>query len=79
MALNHSLEPAAGIVMTPLAAVALLVVSVSVLGVAAGLLATVGGIFVLRRARRLPVPGPAADELPPSTRDAIGLGGAPPG
>jgi len=75
MALNHSLEPAAGIVMT----VALLVVSVSVLGVAAGLLATVGGIFVLRRARRLPVPGPAADELPPSTRDAIGLGGAPPG
>lgn len=79
MALNHSLEPAAGIVMTPLAAVALLVVSVSALGVAAGLLATVGGIFVLRRARRLPVPGRAADELPPSTRDAIGLGGAPPG
>ncbi len=79
MALNHSLEPAAGIVMTPLAAIALLVVSVSVLGVAAGLLATVGGIFVLRRARRLPVPGPGADERAPSTRDAIGLGGAPPG
>jgi MFS transporter, DHA3 family, macrolide efflux protein len=79
MALNHSLEPAAGIVMTPLAAIALLVVSVSVLGVAAGLLATAGGILVLRRARRLPVPGPGADELSPSTRDAIGLGGVPPG
>jgi predicted MFS family arabinose efflux permease len=79
MALNHSLEPAAGIVMTPLAAVALTVVSVSVLGVVAGLLATVGGILALRVARRLPVPGPAADELPPSARDAIGLGGAPPG
>ena len=79
MALNHSLEPAAGIVMTPLAAVALLVVSVSVLGVAAGLLATVGGVFALRLARRLPVPGPATAELPPSTRDSIGLGGAPPG
>ena len=79
MALNHSLEPAAGIVMTPLAALALLVVSVSVLGVAAGLLATVGGVVALRFARRLSVPGPATDELPPSTRDAIGLGGAPPG
>ena len=79
MALNHSLEPAAGIVMTPLAAVALLVVSVSVLGVAAGLLATVGGVFALRLARRLPVPGPATAGLPPSTRDSIGLGGAPPG
>jgi predicted MFS family arabinose efflux permease len=79
MALNHSLEPAAGIVMTPLAAVALAVVSVSVLGVAAGLLATAGGFLALRVARRLPVPGPAVAEGPPSTRDAIGLGGAPPG
>jgi hypothetical protein len=65
--------------MTPLAAVALTVVSVSVLGVAAGLLATAGGILALRVARRLPVPGPSAPDVPPSTRDAIGLGGAPPG
>ena len=79
MALNHSLEPAAGIVMTPLAALALLVVSVSVLGVAAGLVATVGGCFMWRRARRLPVPEPPVGGDTPSTRDAIGLGGAPPG
>ncbi len=78
MALNHSLEPAAGIVMTPLAAVALTVVSVSVLGVAAGMLATLGGLMALRVARRLPVPR-AATDIVPSSRDAIGLGGAPPG
>ena len=79
MALNHSLEPAAGIVMTPLAALALLVVSVSALGVTAGLIATAGGCFMWRRARRLPVPAPSVGEVTPSTRDAIGLGGAPPG
>jgi predicted MFS family arabinose efflux permease len=79
MALNHSLEPAAGIVMTPLAALALLVVSVSALGVGAGLIATVGGCFMWRRARRLPVPEPSEVADPPSLRDAIGLGGAPPG
>lgn len=79
MALNHSIEPATGVVMTPLAAIALGVVSVSVLGVAAGVLATLGGLLLLRGAHRLPVPRAVPSELPPSVRDAIGLGGAPPG
>jgi DHA3 family macrolide efflux protein-like MFS transporter len=81
MSLNHSIEPAAGIVVTPLAALALTVVGVQALGVAGGLAAMVGGVFVLRHALRLGPPPPAGpvDEAALSTRDAIALGGAAPG
>ena len=81
LSLNQSLEPAAGIVMTPLAALALGVVSVRVLGVTAGALATVGGVVLLLVGRRLAVPA-AVDEPDAragSSRDAIALGGAAPG
>jgi predicted MFS family arabinose efflux permease len=81
LSLNQSLEPAAGIVMTPLVAVALGVVSVQVLGVTAGVVATVGGFVMLRLARGLGPPPPAVpvDPTAGSSRDAIALGGAAPG
>ncbi len=81
LSLNQSLEPAAGIVMTPLAALALGVVSVRVLGVTAGALATVGGVVLLLVGRHLAVPAPVEepDEQAGSSRDAIALGGAAPG
>jgi predicted MFS family arabinose efflux permease len=80
MSLNQSLEPTAGIVMTPLAAVALGVVSVQTLGIVAGAIATVGGVVLLLLARGLAAP--TASEYDPtagSSRDAIALGGAAPG
>lgn len=80
MSLNQSLEPTAGIVMTPLAAVALGVVSVQTLGIVAGAIATVGGVVLLVLARGLAAP--TASEYDPtagSSRDAIALGGAAPG
>jgi predicted MFS family arabinose efflux permease len=80
LALNHSLEPAAGIVMTPLAALALGVVSVQVLGITAGAIATVGGVVLLLLARGLaPPPVVPIDPTAASSRDAIALGGAAPG
>jgi len=81
LSLNQSLEPAAGIVMTPLAALALGVVSVRALGVTAGALATVGGVVLLLVGRHLAVPAPVAepDARAGSSRDAIALGGAAPG
>jgi predicted MFS family arabinose efflux permease len=80
LSLNQSLEPAAGIVMTPLGAVALAVVSVQWLGVIGGALATLGGLWLWRRARRLalPPPGPV-DPHAGTARDAIALGGSAPG
>ena len=54
LSLNQSLEPLAGIVMTPLGAVALGFVSVQALGVIGGVLATIGGIVMLRLARSAP-------------------------
>jgi predicted MFS family arabinose efflux permease len=80
LSLNQSLEPAAGIVMTPLAAVALGIVSVQALGVIAGAIATVGGVVLLLLARGL-APPTASDYDPTegSSRDAIALGGAAPG
>ncbi len=78
LALSHSLEPATAIVVTPLAALLLGVVSVRALGVAGGIVATLGGLLVLRAARRL-APPPAAEGAPtPRASDAVGLGGAPP-
>jgi len=81
LSLNQSLEPAAGIVMTPLGAVALGVVGVQTLGIAGGVCAVVGGLVALRLARRLRPPPPAGpfDAREGSSRDAIALGGAAPG
>ena len=81
LSLNQSLEPAAGLVMTPLAAVALGFVSVQVLGVTAGACATVGGVVLWYVGRRLVVPPPIEGiaETAGSSRDAIALGGAAPG
>jgi predicted MFS family arabinose efflux permease len=81
LSLNQSLEPAAGIVMTPLVAVALALVSIQVLGIAAGAIATIGGLVLWRLARNLgPPPAPVPiDPTAGSSRDAIALGGAAPG
>jgi DHA3 family macrolide efflux protein-like MFS transporter len=79
MSLNHSLEPAAAVVVTPIAALLLTVVSVRALGVAGGVAAAVGGLLMLRAARRLGAPPPAVTPAArPSAGDAVGLGGAPP-
>jgi len=80
LSLNQSLEPAAGIAMTPLVALALGVVGVQTLGITAGAVAAVGGVVLLLLARGLALP--AASEFDPtagSSRDAIALGGAAPG
>ena len=81
LSLNQSLEPAAGLVVTPLGALALGVVSVQLLGVLGGLLATAGGIVMLVTARRLgPVPRSlGVDPRAGSSRDAVALGGSAPG
>jgi hypothetical protein len=81
LSLNQSLEPLAGIVMTPVGALALGLVGVQLLGVIGGALATIGGLVLLRVARRLgPVPaGEPADPTAGTSRDAIALGGSAPG
>jgi predicted MFS family arabinose efflux permease len=81
LSLNQSLEPAAGIVMTPLVALALAVVSVRMVGITAGVIATIGGLVLLRLARNLsPPPRPVPlDPTAGTSRDAIALGGAAPG
>ena len=81
LSLNQSLEPAAGIVMTPIGAAALAVVSVQLLGVIGGALATLGGLFMLRRALRLALPTSTEppDPRAGTSRDAIALGGSAPG
>jgi predicted MFS family arabinose efflux permease len=81
LSLNQALEPAAGIVMTPIGALALGVVGVQVLGIAGGVGAVLGGLVALRFARRLRPPPPAGpfDDREGTARDAIALGGAAPG
>jgi predicted MFS family arabinose efflux permease len=80
LSFNQSLEPAAGIVMTPIGALALAFVSIQMLGVIGGAVALVGGIVLLRLARRLPVPTAVpVDPNAGSARDAIALGGSTPG
>jgi DHA3 family macrolide efflux protein-like MFS transporter len=80
MSLNQSLEPAAGIVMTPLGAVALAFVGVQLLGLIGGALATLGGLWLWRRARRLALPPRVPlDPRAGTPRDAIALGGSAPG
>lgn len=79
LSLNRSLEPATAIVVTPVAALLLAFVSVRALGVAGGILATTGGLLMLRAARRLGAPPPLGDAgASPRASDAVGLGGAPP-
>src|SRR4029453_11074594 len=56
LSLNQSLEPTAGIIATPLAAVALGIVSVQTLGFVAGALAAAVGIVLLVLARGLAPP-----------------------
>jgi predicted MFS family arabinose efflux permease len=77
LALNHSLEPATAIVVTPLAALLLGVISVRALGVAGGIAATLGGLFMLRAALRLAPPRAIEATPTPRASDAVGLGGAP--
>jgi predicted MFS family arabinose efflux permease len=81
LSLNQALEPMAGILMTPLGALALAVVGIRLLGVVGGVSAVVGGVFLLRWSRRLgPVPADhGTDPSAGSSRDAIALGGQTPG
>lgn len=80
LSLNQSLEPTAGIVATPLVALALGAVSIQALGIVTGAIATAGGVVLLVLARSLAAPT-ASDYDPTagSSRDAIALGGAAPG
>jgi sugar phosphate permease len=80
LSINQSLEPAAGIVATPVVAIALGVVGIQTLGIVAGAIATLGGVVLLLLARGLAAP--RASDFDPtagSSRDAIALGGAAPG
>ena len=81
LSLNQSLEPLAGMVITPIGALALGLVSVQVLGVAGGGLTIVGGLLLWRWARGLsavPAGGPV-DPTAGTACDAIALGGSAPG
>jgi predicted MFS family arabinose efflux permease len=81
LSLNHSLEPLAGMLVTPIGAAALTIVSVQALGIGGGACAVVGGLVALRFARRLPVPRavPVEPAAGTTSRDAIALGGSAPG
>lgn len=80
LSLNQSLEPAAGMVVTPLGALALGVVGVQALGVLGGVAAAIGGLVALRLGWRLAVPAPVpVDPTAGSSRDAVALGGSAPG
>ncbi|MCB1249587.1 MAG: MFS transporter [Acidimicrobiales bacterium] len=80
LSLNQAIEPAAAIPITPLAALAVGLVGIQVVGVAAGVLAAVAGLVALRLARRLGPPPPAGpvDPTAGSSRDAVALGGQAP-
>ena len=80
LSLNQSLEPLAGMIITPIGALALGVISVQALGIVGGAIAAVGGLVALRLGWRLAVPtGVAADPRAGTPRDAIALGGSAPG
>jgi predicted MFS family arabinose efflux permease len=80
LSLNQSLEPAAGMIVTPLGALALGVVGVQLLGIVGGVVAAVGGLVALRAGWRLAVPPPGPlDPTAGSSRDAVALGGSAPG
>jgi len=80
LSLNQSLEPLAGMIVTPLGAVALGLVGVQLLGVLGGLVAALGGVVALHVGRRLVVPvGVPVDPTAGTARDAVALGGSAPG
>jgi len=80
LSLNQSLEPLAGIIVTPLGALALGFVGVQLLGVIGGVVAALGGLVALRLGWRLAVPAPGpVDPTAGTPRDAIALGGSAPG
>lgn len=80
LSLNQSLEPAAGMIVTPLGALALGVVGVQLLGVLGGVVAAIGGLVALRWGWRLTVPAPVpVDPRAGMPREAIALGGSAPG
>lgn len=80
LALNQALEPAAGMIVTPLGAVALGVVGVQALGMIGGGVAAFGGVIALWLGWRLTVPtGVPVDPRAGTPRDAIALGGSAPG
>ncbi len=80
LSLNQAIEPAAAIPITPLAALAVGLVGIQVVGVAAGVLAAIAGLVALRLARRLGPPPPAGpvDPTAGTSRDAVALGGQAP-
>jgi MFS family permease len=80
LALNDSLEGTVAIVVSPLTALAVGMVGVQALGVAGGVITLVGGLFIVRAVRGVPVPeaGPV-DPTAGSPRDAVALGGPAPG
>lgn len=81
LSLNESLEPLAELLVAPVAAVAVGVVGIRLLGVGGGILAAGAGVVALLLARRLG-PLPALVDPDPragTQRDAIALGGHTPG
>ncbi len=81
LALNESLEPTSDLLVAPLAALAVGVLGVRLLGVTGGVLTVIAGVVALRLARRLgPLPPPVEpDPHAGTSRDAIALGGHAPG
>lgn len=80
LSLNQALEPAAGMIVTPLGAIVLGFVGVQLLGVLGGAVAAIGGLVALRLGRRLVVPARVpVDPTAGTSRDAIALGGSAPG
>ncbi len=81
LSFNQALEPAASVVVTPIAAVAVGVLSVQALGMLGGALAVLSGLVALSLVPRLgPPPSPQpVDPHAGSSRDAIALGGPAPG
>ncbi|MEA2844473.1 MAG: hypothetical protein QOJ69_2144 [Actinomycetota bacterium] len=81
LSLNQSLEPMTEIVVAPLAAVAVGILGVRLLGVVGGAIAAALGVAALLLAARLAPPPPAGpvDATAGTSRDAIALGGQAPG
>ncbi|HWH35835.1 MAG TPA: MFS transporter [Acidimicrobiales bacterium] len=81
LSINQSLEPLSDLVVTPLAALALVGADVRLVGVGAGAVLAAAGLVALVTAHRLgPLPPPAAGDPGAGTsRDAVALGGPAPG
>ncbi len=80
LSLNQSLEPAAAIVATPIAAALVGIIGVRAVGLVGGIAITLAGLVALRAVgtlRPVPAPGPV-DPTAGSSRDAVALGGPAP-